>query len=237
MYLPISRTLVQALIISLLIHVVLLLGVAVLPPVQPEVASTAINVIVSREASNVSPQQAASIPSAKPVLVPANPSSSISRKPPAQTIIAADQSNEAPVASAQPATQDAAVSAQAAPAVEAKTGAISAPASTLAREGVSANEITELRFSLSKAAKRFKVYPRLAQERGWEGTVEVMLIFTARSPVPDINLAHSSGRTILDEQAMDMAARAARATVLPAGLKGQEFQVPLPVKFSLEDEQ
>ena len=48
MRLPIRRTLVQAFIISLLIHVVLLLGVAVLPPVQTEAASEVINVVVSR---------------------------------------------------------------------------------------------------------------------------------------------------------------------------------------------
>ena len=237
MRLPIRRTLVQALIISLLIHVVLLLGVAVLPPVQTEAASEVINVVVSRKPRRVLPEQAASIPSAKPVLVPARPPFSISRKAPAQTIVAVDQSTAMPpVASVQPATQEAGVSAHAVPAAEAKNGVASAPASVLAREGLSAEEMTDLRFSLSKAAKRFKVYPPLARERGWEGTVEVALNFTARSPVPDISLAHSSGRAILDEQAVDMATRAAQATVLPAGLKGLDFQVPLSIKFSLDDQ-
>lgn len=237
MLFPIRRTLVQALIVSLLVHAILLLGVAALPPVQPEAASTAINVVVSREARRVSPEQTASIPSAKPVLVPAKPPSSISRRAPAQTVIAADQSTEAPVASAPPATQEAGASARAVPVAEAKSGAVSAPKPTPAREGVSSDEITELRVSLIKAAKRFKVYPPLARERAWEGTVEVELIFAARTPVPDISLAQSSGRAILDEQAMDMATRAARATVLPDTLRGRDFKLSLSIEYSLEDDQ
>lgn len=240
MLLPIRRTLVQALIVSLLIHLVLLLGVAVLPPVQPEAASTTINVVVSREARRVSPEQAANIPSENPVVAPAKLSSSTPRKAPEQPIVTVDQSTAAPVASALPAIQEAGVSAHAVPAAEEKSGAASAPASPLAstpvREGLSTDEMTELRFALSKAAKRFKIYPPLARERGWEGTVDVALIFTARSSAPGVSLVHSSGRAILDEQAMDMAARAARATVLPAGLTGRDFQVPLSIKFSLEDD-
>ena len=241
MLLPIRRTLVQALSISLLIHAVLLLGVAVLPPVQPEAASTMINVVVSRDVRRVSPVQPASASSAKPVAASAKPSVTQTRKAPEQTVVAVDHTTEKSAVSSVPTTPDAGVSAAAAPAAEVKGRVVSAPASAQAstpvREGVSADDMTELRFSLGKAAKRFKHYPPLARERGWEGTVEVALIFAVRASPPVVKLVRSSGREILDEQAIEMAAQAARATALPAGLKGRDFQVPLSIKFSLEDDQ
>lgn len=241
MLFPVRRTLVQALIVSVLIHLALLLGVVALPPMPPEATSTAINVVVSSEVRRVSPEKAAGIPSAKPAAAPVKPPSSKSRKPLEQTTIAVDQSTAAPVTSAPTAAKEAGVSAPAVPALETRNLPVSAPVSTqtstTAGAGISADEMTELRFALSRAAKRFKTYPPLARERGWEGTVELALIYAIHSPPPGVTLVHSSGRAILDEQAMDMAAQAARVTVLPAELKGRAFQVPLSIKFSLEDGQ
>jgi protein TonB len=93
------------------------------------------------------------------------------------------------------------------------------------------------RLSLASAARRFKRYPALAKERGWEGTVEVAINLNASLPVPDVVLVHSSGRSVLDEQALEMMLQAARVTALPEGLKGRDFRVLLPVKFSLDENQ
>jgi protein TonB len=106
-----------------------------------------------------------------------------------------------------------------------------------AREGVSADDLRQYRLSLATVARRFKRYPALARERGWEGTVDVALNFSSRLPVPETVLVRSSGRSLLDEQALEMIAQAARVTSLPEGMKGHDFRVLIPVKFSLEGDQ
>jgi protein TonB len=91
--------------------------------------------------------------------------------------------------------------------------------------------------SLGIAARRFKRYPALARERGWEGRAEVALIFSAPLPLPEVVLVRSSGRIVLDEQAVDMMTQASRVTVLPDGLKGRDFRLSRAVQFSLADDQ
>lgn len=95
----------------------------------------------------------------------------------------------------------------------------------------------QYRLSLAVAARRFKRYPALARERGWEGAVEIVLRGDALMPVPEVVLANSSGRGILDEQALEMVRRAAQVTMVPDGLRGREFRVSLPVRFSLDGDQ
>jgi protein TonB len=107
----------------------------------------------------------------------------------------------------------------------------------VAREGVSADDMRHYRLSLASAARRFKRYPALARERGWEGTAEITLNVSTLMPGPEAVLVRSSGRNLLDEQALEMIAQAARITSLPEGLKGRDFRVLLPVKFSLEGDQ
>ena len=106
-----------------------------------------------------------------------------------------------------------------------------------AREAISADDIRQYRMSLGTAARRFKRYPALARERGWEGAVEVALNINAHSPLPQVLLVRSSGRSALDEQAVETMSQAARATTLPEGLKGRDIRVPLSIRFSLEDDQ
>jgi protein TonB len=91
--------------------------------------------------------------------------------------------------------------------------------------------------SLGIAARRFKRYPALARERGWEGRAEVALIFSVVLPLPEVVLTRSSGRTVLDEQAVEMMTQASRVTSLPEGLKGRDFRFSKAVEFSLENDQ
>jgi len=118
----------------------------------------------------------------------------------------------------------------------AKPSAASASTPAPGTQSVSADDLRQYRLSLAIAARRFKRYPALARERGWEGTVEVMISLIARLPMPQIALASSSGRSVLDEQALEMLAQAARTTALPESLKGRDLRLLLPVKFSLEFE-
>lgn len=255
MSLTFRRPLVQALIVSALVHLVLLVSVAALVPKKPGLTAAALQVVMTAETRR---------PVAEPVEAPARavatkverakvdavrPSLPALRKPEEPTIMAVAptpaSASDAPTviaASASPALATAAGNAASAtmPSSETNAGGVAkaAPGAVAnAPEAINKNDVAELRASLGSAAKRFKRYPRLAQERGWEGTVEIVLVYGAHLPSPDIRVGHSSGRTMLDEQALDMLSRAVHTTALPASLKGRDFQIELPVLFSLEDEQ
>ena len=238
MSLSVRRPLVPALIVSALIHFALLLSVVVFLPMKQGATVASISVIMTREEHRVAPVKPTDVSSPKPQVASTQPTGPSARKVPKQPVVTTDRAADtfvvpAPVAPPmQEASTGTAVSSS-----EVVSGTASRSVAVAAPESISTNDLSELRMSLSTAARRFKNYPRLARERGWEGTVDVALVFSAHSPYPDVNLARSSGRAILDEQALELVGRAARATTLPAGLRGREFRVSLPVKFSLEDDQ
>jgi protein TonB len=97
------------------------------------------------------------------------------------------------------------------------------------------DELARYRSALAANARRFKRYPPLARERGWEGSVEVSLDF-GRPGEPVFSLLTSSGKEILDEQALETLRQAIRRTELPASLKGRSFRIRQEFVFSLEDE-
>lgn len=88
--------------------------------------------------------------------------------------------------------------------------------------------------ALAIAARRFKRYPPVARESLWEGTAEVAVSMSAWGHVPELSLVRSSGRAVLDTQAMLMIEQAAAATTLPEALRGRAFRVLLPIEFSLD---
>lgn len=101
---------------------------------------------------------------------------------------------------------------------------------------VDGEERGRYRQALKAAAQRFRRYPALARERGWEGTASVALVFDGGEPMPEMSIVSSSGRELLDEQALAMLTQAVRAAPMPEALKGQKFRIELPVTFSLADE-
>jgi protein TonB len=46
-------------------------------------------------------------------------------------------------------------------------------------------------------------YPRLAEDRGWTGTVIVTIDVRADGTVSDVRVVESSGRKVLDEEVLD----------------------------------
>ncbi|MEI7430628.1 MAG: TonB family protein [Betaproteobacteria bacterium] len=227
-----KRPLIQALSVSLVIHVVLLIGVVnLVPPVMEEPAEP-LRVVIGRDdrsgavkalAARVTTVKTQSSPVQTPVPVAVNAGlwkipENVPAPSPAPGEAKRTPSTEVGVASAQPAGAGVGVAA-------------------VAREGLSADEMRYYRMSLATAARRFKRYPPLARERGWEGTAEVALNVSARVGVPEVVLVRSSGRTLLDDQAVEMISQAVRVTALPEGLKGRDFRILLPVQFSLENDQ
>ena len=104
----------------------------------------------------------------------------------------------------------------------------------LTSESFRQSDIQQYRISLAKAARRFKRYPALAKERGWEGVVEIELRTSSLLQSPEIDLLRTSGYLLLDTQALEMVTRAVRVTPIPEGLSGSDFSILLPIRFSLE---
>lgn len=241
-----NRTLARALVVSLLAHAALLVGVAPTLPVRIDAPAAAVSVVMSRKAPAGAPHPAVSgsgvverpgtppavdvaKSAAKKIAVPDSPSRD-------HVVPAAPRSSEMPdplVSSAQ-----AGGAARRAPEGLPSQGMplTRGDASPPPQEGVSADDVTHYRFALGVAAKRFKRYPTLAKERGWEGTAEVALDFRRLNAEPAISLVGSSGRKILDDQALEMIRQAVRQTDLPDRLKGKEFRIRQEVSFSIDDE-
>ena len=103
------------------------------------------------------------------------------------------------------------------------------------REEADAVRVLSATFSqqVSSKIKRFQRYPMVAQRRGWEGTAEVLVRFAPDGRVADIVLGKSSGREVLDEEAVNMVRRASPLPEAPQGLFGKEIKVP--IVFRLQD--
>lgn len=92
----------------------------------------------------------------------------------------------------------------------------------------------QYRLQLIDEARRHKRYPPLARENNWQGDVRVALAIAANGR-PTLTLKDSSGYEVLDRQALEMFAVAARSVPLPPGLRGKEFSLELRAVYGLED--
>ena len=241
--------LMRALAVSLLAHALLLVGVVRTMPPGMEAPSMPVQVVIRRDAAPAAashiPSPVAKTPPEKPAVASAEPRP---RKNAPERRIMAEQPAISPLSvpvTAPGGGQDAVASGAAA--VAAATGAkepgstgadlrVAPAVSSVPGAGVNADDVRHFRTMLAIGAKRFKHYPALARERGWEGTAEVAVDFRRMLPEPEIALAVSSGRKVLDDQALEMIRRSVRLTGVPAGMKGKDFRVLMPVTFSLEED-
>lgn len=233
-----DRTLLKASIVSLAVHAFLLADVAPFLPLKPEAPPTAMAVsfrapVPERPQARARSTQPVPAVEAKPTI----------EKRSAQVLAAASRS---PIDSAVPEKFSPSMEIDPAARIAANdaapvpgggdvrpSGVVAPPAQ---EEGVSAEAVREYRTSLAISAKRFKRYPALARERGWEGEVEIVLDFRRTLPGPEVSLASSSGKAVLDGQAVEMIRQAARATEVPDTLKGRNFRMLMPIRFSLDED-
>lgn len=99
---------------------------------------------------------------------------------------------------------------------------------------------TALPFTADEAIKQYAVwiskhirksYPRIAQMRGWSGTVDVELSFNLNG-APTVNLKSSSGYEVLDLDALKRL-RDLEYPPVPEPLKGKPFKLDIPLVYSL----
>ena len=86
-------------------------------------------------------------------------------------------------------------------------------------------------------ARRYKKYPRVAQDNNWEGRVELRIAIAENGAISSITVKQGAGRAVLDEDAQAMLRTAKSKATVPPGLRGKAFVVEIPVEFGLKDEQ
>ena len=95
--------------------------------------------------------------------------------------------------------------------------------------------LAQYRLALIVATRRYKRYPAIALEKGWQGKVEVRMVIGANGMVASASIKASSGHAILDNQALDMLHKGKTTVPVPASLRGREFDIEVPVIFSLDN--
>jgi protein TonB len=102
-------------------------------------------------------------------------------------------------------------------------------------EEVSPDGVRQYRLNLAREARRFKHFPPLARERGWEGVAVVVVSTVAGVPLPQVSLSQSSGFELLDQEALMLVAQAVTTAVLPDSLRNRTFALTLPIHYRLDD--
>lgn len=112
-----------------------------------------------------------------------------------------------------------------------------APPSTAStqHEDPSPDGVRQYRLNLAREARRFKRFPQLARDRGWEGAVVVVVSTVAGMPVPQVSLSNSSGYELLDREALELVAQAINTAALPESLRNSPFALTLPIHYRLND--
>ena len=139
-----------------------------------------------------------------------------------------------PLLSVEPA-QQAVESAPVVPAAPPQAVAPTARLESPPASGPDPGSVARFRLELMDIARRYKRYPRIAQDNNWEGRVELRIAFAENGAMTALAVKKSAGRAVLDEEAQAMIRSAQPQAVLPPALRGRAFTLEIPVEFSLQD--
>lgn len=89
--------------------------------------------------------------------------------------------------------------------------------------------------TLSRAIELHQRYPILAQQRGWQGTAEVLLRLAPGNRILNVSILRSSGYEALDRQAMEMVKQAEPLPPAPEALRPRYLSVVVPIVFKLKN--
>ena len=88
---------------------------------------------------------------------------------------------------------------------------------------------------VAREARKYKKFPAMARQRGWEGEVNVVIGSAIGALSPQVTLSKGSGFEALDQAALEMVRNAVKDAVMPDELRSKSFALSLPIRFSLED--
>ena len=101
---------------------------------------------------------------------------------------------------------------------------------------VEAGALERYRQAVTRAAARFKRYPRVAIDNNWEGEVVVLAAIGADGRLASLRVKRSSGFEVLDLQALQMFDNASRFVPLPAELRGRACELELRAIYNFRDQ-
>jgi protein TonB len=123
------------------------------------------------------------------------------------------------------------------PALGANTAGPPGPvAAAPAASGLDAGAIGRFRLELMDVARRYKRYPRIAQDNNWEGRVELRVAIGQDGAISSFTVKKGAGRAVLDEEAQAMIRTAMSKVTLPPALRGAAFSMDIAVDFFLKEE-
>jgi protein TonB len=138
------------------------------------------------------------------------------------------------ILSVEPAKQAAEPALSAVPATSAAPSSVAPQAP--AASGPDPGTVAQFRLELMDLARRYKKYPRIAQENNWEGRVELRIAIGEDGALSSITVKKGTGRAVLDDEAQAMIRGAKSKATVPPGLRGRAFTLEIPVDFYLKDE-
>jgi len=97
--------------------------------------------------------------------------------------------------------------------------------------------VAQFRLQLMDLARRYKKYPRLAQDNNWEGRVELRIAIGEDGAISSITVKKGAGRAVLDEEAQAMIRTASSKATMPPGLRGKAFTLEIAVDFFLKGDE
>ena len=245
-----ERALIRCVLASIALHVLVLLGLswwgAAAPPAKALLVLTARLVPfagaphapvqppppklapppLSEPAS--APRPALTKPAVKPAPVPQNAAQAEAAHAPQPEPAPAATSLAAP-----PAPVAAPVETR--PAPQATAGIPATEAANKSGNEADAGTLDQYKLALIIASRRYKRYPAIALEKGWQGRVEVHMVIGANGMIASASIKTGSGHDILDNQALDMLKKGNTTVPIPASLRGREFSIDIPVIFNLEN--
>lgn len=114
-------------------------------------------------------------------------------------------------------------------------GVPATPTPAEAGRSIDEDALRQYRFALARGA--VKRYPELARERQLAGVAGVRVTVSREGLARDVSLVKSSGHALLDSEAKEIIAGAARRTAVPEPLRGLEFTIDVPVLFELKEDE
>ena len=110
------------------------------------------------------------------------------------------------------------------------------PTAAPAASGLDPGAIGRFRLELMDVARRYKRYPRMAQDNNWEGRVEMRVAIGADGAIHSLTVKKSAGRAVLDDEAQAMIRTAKSKIALPPALRGTAFNLDIAVDFYLKED-
>lgn len=233
-----ERTLIWAIICSITVHALLLVAIPKLeldPVKRPEVLTVALMstpeppAVVAAEPAPPTPPKTKVTPkpAPKPIIKPLStakinsnvPTPDLTPPSAATEVIALSPTAEATAIQVPPPPPPM-------PAEPAKPAAPSPPDMAAALNSYNS-------MLWGKIAK-YKLYPKIAQMRGWQGEVIVELLVDGNGKLKSKKIISSSGYDVLDKQALEMIERAAPFPAPPEVLRNSSFSITVPIPFKLE---